>query len=183
MLVHDVLVSEFPVESRCEDTLMLTMLYTLLFKGNCFVLCLACDCAFCLKDGGRCIGLYDRRWDIRSTALLVFTNCHRGNGFYDSEAWSLPSKAMDEAISVSVMKVELLHCVVAFTDLIYIPRSPCSLTDIIDKISTDKSKKAWLTVLGFLGFVFVLLLFGGIAQGSSSEQGDTVELSESLVAK
>ena len=107
------------MESRCEDTLMLTMLYTLLFKGNCFVLCLACDCAFCLKDGGRCIGLYDRRWDIRSTALLVFTNCHRGNGFYDFEAWSLPSKAMDEAISVSVMKVELLHCVVAFTDLIY----------------------------------------------------------------
>ena len=52
------------------------------------------------------------------------------------------------------------------------------LTDIIQYISTDKSKKAWLAVLGTLGAIFVLLLIGGIAQGSNADQGDTVTLSK-----
>jgi hypothetical protein len=53
------------------------------------------------------------------------------------------------------------------------------LTDIIDKISTDKSKNAWLTVLGFLGFIFVLLFFGGLVQGTNSDQGNNATLSKS----
>lgn len=36
-------------------------------------------------------------------------------------------------------------------------RRQARLTDIVDKISTDKSKKVWLGVLGLFGFIFVVL--------------------------
>lgn len=56
------------------------------------------------------------------------------------------------------------------------------LTDIVDKISTDDSKRAWLTILGVLGLIFVFLLFSGILDADTSDTGDTTTLSKSLMS-
>lgn len=51
------------------------------------------------------------------------------------------------------------------------------LTDIVDEISTDKSKRVWLAVLASLSVIFLLLFIGGLVQGDTAE-GDSVELSK-----
>jgi hypothetical protein len=51
------------------------------------------------------------------------------------------------------------------------------LSDIVDKISTDKSKKIWLNLLGCFGVIFLLLFFGGLYQ-VSQPSGDTTTMSK-----
>jgi hypothetical protein len=51
------------------------------------------------------------------------------------------------------------------------------LSDIVDKISTDKSKKIWLDILGCFGVIFLLLFFGGLYQ-VSQPSGDTTTMSK-----
>lgn len=53
------------------------------------------------------------------------------------------------------------------------------LTDIVNKISTDKSKRLWLTVLGVFGFIFVVLLVGGLLTEETGDTGDDTTLSKS----
>jgi hypothetical protein len=53
------------------------------------------------------------------------------------------------------------------------------LTDIVDKISTDKSKNVWLTVLGVLGFIFVVLFVSGLLDAQNGDTGNTATLSKS----
>jgi hypothetical protein len=52
------------------------------------------------------------------------------------------------------------------------------LTDIVDKISTDKSKRVWLTILGIFGFVFLVLFFSGLLGEQNGDTGDEVTLSK-----
>jgi hypothetical protein len=53
------------------------------------------------------------------------------------------------------------------------------LTDIVDKISTDKSKDVWVTVLGVLGFIFVVLFVSALVDSQNGDTGDGATLSKS----